>query len=70
MNNYAYTHRDAAIEQEIAELLISPNVLLAQRYDEVRAERLRYLQQLRDLEQRGKDLTAAGVTMADLGLPY
>lgn len=64
--SYIYTTQDAAIEKEIAELQNSPMVQLAIKYEMIRSHRIRRLQELRDLEAKGKDLSEAGVTLEDL----
>ena len=54
---------DKEVEQEIARLLQSPHVALAQREQQIRYQRRQYLYNLRDLEKKGRALEKAGITM-------
>ena len=53
---------DDQVEQEIARLQESPFVKLANKERRVRNRRRMYLYHLRQLEKKGKELTASGVT--------
>lgn len=48
------------IEQQIVDLEKSPDVLLAMRYKELKDERLRYLQELKQLERLGQRIRSFG----------
>ena len=54
---------DEQVEREIAMLQESPYVKLANRERRVRQRRRMYLYNLRQLEKKGKELAAAGITM-------
>ena len=54
---------DEQVEREIKMLQDSPYVKLANRERRVRQRRRMYLYGLRQLEKKGKELAAAGVTM-------
>jgi hypothetical protein len=54
---------DNQVEQEIARLQESPYVKLANKERRVRNRRRMYLYGLRQLEKKGKELEASGVTM-------
>lgn len=53
---------DAEVEQEIERLKASPMVALGKVEERIRNKRRQYLYSLRQLEKRGKELAAAGVT--------
>lgn len=53
---------DAEVELEIERLNASPMVALARRERRIKYRRRQYLYQLRDLEKKGKQLMAAGIT--------
>lgn len=57
---------DEQVEQEISRLQESPYVKLANKERRVRNRRRMYLYGLRQLEKKGKELAAAGVTMETL----
>ena len=53
---------DEQVEQEIARLQQSPHVKLANQERQLRERRRMYLYGLRQLEKKGKELEAAGIT--------
>ena len=53
---------DEQVEEEIARLRNSPHVKLAQQERRLREKRRMYLYGLRQLEKKGKELEAAGLT--------
>lgn len=53
---------DEQVEQEIARLQRSPHVKLANQERRLREKRRMYLYGLRQLEKKGKELEAAGLT--------
>ena len=53
---------DEEVEIEIAKLQQSPDVALARLEQRIRYRRRQYLYCLRNLEKKGKELRAAGVT--------
>ena len=55
------------LQAEILELEADPYVRLARAEEQARAEASRYLQQLRELERRGRFLASQGVTLEKLG---
>ena len=57
---------DEAVEEEIARLMASPYVKLAQREHRIRYARRQYMYNLRALEKRGRQLQADGITMETL----
>lgn len=57
---------DEQVEREIERLTESPLVKLARREQRLRYRRRQYLYQLRDLEKKGKELEAAGITLESL----
>lgn len=57
------TLTDEQVEKEIARLQESPYVKLANKERRVRNRRRMYLYGLRQLEKKGKELEASGVTM-------
>ena len=64
------TLTDAQVEQEIARLQESHYVKLANKERRVRNRRRMYLYGLRQLEKKGKELEASGVTMDVLDSMY
>lgn len=54
---------DEQVEDEIARLLNSPHVKLAQKERRVRYRRRQYMYGLRQLEKKGQQLAAEGITM-------
>lgn len=54
---------DAEVEQEIERLKDSPEVKLARRELRIKYRRRQALYNLRNLEKRGAELMAAGITM-------
>lgn len=54
---------DEQVEQEISRLQESPYVKLANKERRVRNRRMMYLYSLRQLEKKGKELAAAGMTL-------
>lgn len=61
---------DDQVEQEIARLQESPYVKLANKERRVRNRRRMYLYGLRQLEKKGKELEASGVTAEVLDSMY
>ena len=61
---------DAQVEQEIARLQQSPHVKLANQERRLRERRRMYLYSLRQLEKKGKELEAAGMTAEVLRSMY
>ena len=57
---------DEQVEREIARLQQSQYVKLAEKERRVRTRRRQYLYHLRQLEKKGKDLSASGFTMDNL----
>ncbi len=53
---------DTQVEQEIARLLASPDVQLAKKEIRIKYKRRQYMYQLRNMEKRGKELAACGIT--------
>ena len=54
---------DEEVEKEIERLTASPMVALARREQRLRYRRRQFLYTLRNLEKKGKELTAAGITI-------
>ena len=54
---------DEQVEKEIERLRRSPMVALARKEQRIRYKRRQVLYGLRDLEKKGKELAAAGITM-------
>ena len=50
------------IEIEIQQLEASPYVLLARRAEALREKRQQYLQELKKIEKRGRELVTLGIT--------
>lgn len=61
---------DEQVEQEIARLQQSPHVKLANQERRLREKRRMYLYSLRQLEKKGKELEAAGITAETLRRMY
>lgn len=61
---------DAQVEQEIARLQQSPHVKLANQERRLREKRRMYLYSLRQLEKKGMELEAAGITAETLRRMY
>ena len=61
---------DEEVEREIERLNESEAVALARREQRLKYKRRQYLYQLRDLEKKGKDLLAAGITREVLDALY
>ena len=61
---------DEQVEQEIARLQQSPNVKLANQERRLREKRRMYLYSLRQLEKKGMELEAAGITAETLRRMY
>jgi hypothetical protein len=57
---------DEQVEREIERLSESPLVKLARREQRLKYRRRQYLYQLRDLEKKGRELEAAGITLESL----
>lgn len=57
---------DEQVEDEIARLLNSPHVKLAKKEQQIRYRRRQYMYQLRNMEKKGKQLEAEGLTMRAL----
>lgn len=57
---------DEQVEREIERLTESPLVKLARREQRLRYRRRQYLYTLRDLEKKGRELEAAGITLESL----
>ena len=57
---------DEQVEQEIERLQESPYVKLANKERRIRTRRRQYLYGLRQLEKKGKELSASGFTMDNL----
>ena len=53
---------DEEVEAEIARLQMSPHVKLARQERRLRDKRRMYLYELRQLDKKGKELEAAGLT--------
>ena len=62
MKERDYGLTDEQVEREIERLNASPAVALARRERRLKYRRRQYLYQLRDLEEKGKALAAAGIT--------
>lgn len=60
------TMTDAQVEQEIARLMGSEAVRLAKKEMRIKYRRRQYMYGLRNLEKRGKELMAQGVTFDEL----
>lgn len=60
------TLTDAQVEQEIARLMGSEAVRLAKKEMRIKYRRRQYMYGLRNLEKRGKELMAQGVTFDEL----
>lgn len=61
---------DDQVEAEIAELMASPTVKLAQREQFYKNRRRKYLSNLRSYERRGEELQAQGITLDTLREMY
>lgn len=61
---------DEQVEQEIAQLQKSPHVKLANQERRIRNRRRMYLYELRQLEKKGKELEASGITADTLRAMY
>ena len=61
---------DAEVEKEIEELRNSPAVSLARLSDRLKYKRRQQLYILRDLERRGREMMAAGITRDVLKAMY
>ena len=61
---------DEEVEREIERLNESEAVALARREQRLKYKRRQYLYHLRDLEKKGKDLLAAGITREVLDALY
>lgn len=61
---------DEQVEQEIARLQQSPHVKLANQERRLREKRRMYLYSLRQLEKKGMELEAAGITAETLRRMY
>lgn len=59
---------DEQVEMEIEALQDSPYVKLANRERRVRQKRRMYLYHLRQLDKKGRELAAAGITMGMLSI--
>ena len=57
---------DEQVEMEIERLRRSPHVALARKEQRIRYARRQVMYQMRNLEKRGKELEAMGVTMDSL----
>lgn len=57
---------DLEVEQEIARLSATPEVALARKEIRLKYKRRQFLYTLRQLEKRGKELAASGVTMENI----
>lgn len=57
---------DQQVEQEIARLQQSQYVKLAEKERRVRTKRRQYLYHLRQMEKKGKELSASGFTVDNL----
>ena len=57
---------DEAVEREIARLSESPAVKLAKREMRLKYKRRQLLYNLRNLEKRGKELEASGITLENI----
>ena len=53
---------DEQVEKEIARLTASPHVKLAREEIRIKYRRRQYMYQLRNMEKRGKELAACGIT--------
>ncbi len=60
------TMTDEQVEQEIARLMGSEAVRLAKKEMRIKNRRRQYMYGLRNLEKRGKELMAQGVTFDEL----
>lgn len=61
---------DEQVEEEIARLQKSPYVKLANRERRIRERRRMYMYHLRQMEKKGRELEAAGLTMEMLNENY
>ena len=61
---------DDQVEAEIAELMASPSVKLAQRERQYKNRRRKYLSSLRSYERRGEELREQGITLDKLKEMY
>lgn len=61
---------DEEVEVEIERLLESPLVKLAKREEALRIKRRQYMYKLRSYENKGRELKAAGITIALLEKMY
>lgn len=61
---------DEEVEAEIERLLESPLVKLAKREEALRIRRRQYMYNLRSYENKGRELKAAGITIALLEKMY
>lgn len=57
---------DEQVEMEISRLLQSEAVQLAKKEIRIKYKRRQYMYQLRNMEKRGKQLKADGITMANI----
>lgn len=57
---------DEQVEMEISRLLSSDAVLLAKKEIRIKYKRRQYMYQLRNMEKRGKQLKADGITMENM----
>ena len=57
---------DEQVEKEIARLTASPNVKLAREEIRIKYRRRQYMYQLRNMEKRGKELAACGITSENM----
>ena len=57
---------DEQVEMEISRLLQSDAVQLAKKEIRIKYKRRQYLYQLRNMEKRGKQLKAEGITMENM----
>ncbi|MBR5305973.1 MAG: hypothetical protein IKU47_03530 [Oscillospiraceae bacterium] len=57
---------DEQVEQEIARLLNSDNVKLAKKEIRIKYKRRQYMYQLRNMEKRGAELKACGITLDNM----
>ncbi len=57
---------DEQVEMEIGRLLHSDAVLLAKKEIRIKYKRRQYMYQLRNMEKRGKQLKADGITMDNI----
>lgn len=57
---------DEEVEREIARLTASPDVKLAKEENRIKYRRRQYMYVLRNMEKRGKELAACGITMDNM----